>query len=240
MSKCTAQDILKIARAEIGTTENPINSNNVKYNTEYYGKKVSGSKYPWCCCFIWWLFKEADSSELFYGGKKTASCSTLYSYHKKNGQAITGDYQPGDMIFFNFSGKKTIQHVGICESYDKANGTINTIDGNTGDTNEANGGAVMRRTRKINTVVAAYRPKYTIIKETKTYSVDLPLLQKGDVSESVKSLQILLTGRKCSTSGFDGQFGKNTENALRKFQKENNLTVDGKCGPATWKALLGV
>lgn len=238
MSKCTAQDILKIARAEIGITENPINSNNVKYNTEYYGKKVSGSKYPWCCSFVWWVFKEAGASDLFYSGKKTASCSTLYSYHKKKGQAITGDYQPGDMIFFNFSGKKKIQHVGICESYDKANGTITTIDGNTGTTNEANGGAVMRRTRKISTVVAAYRPKYA--QQRKTYSVELPLLQKGDDGEDVKSLQILLTGRGCSTRGFDGNFGTNTDTALRKFQKENGLTVDGKCGPSTWKALLGV
>lgn len=237
---CTAQDILKIACAEIGTTEKPANSNNVKYNTEYYGKEVSGSKYPWCCSFQWDLFKEAGASELFYGGKKTASCSTLYSYHKKKGQAITSNYQPGDMIFFNFSGKKTIQHVGICESYDKIKGTITTIDGNTGTTNEANGGAVMRRTRKISTVVAAYRPKYTVIKERKTYSVDLPLLQKGDEGEDVKSLQVLLTGRKCSTAGFDGKFGTNTDKALRKFQKENNLTVDGKCGPSTWKALLGV
>ena len=38
MSNCTAQDILNIARAELGTKESPANSNNVKYNTEYYGK----------------------------------------------------------------------------------------------------------------------------------------------------------------------------------------------------------
>ena len=31
---------------------------------------------------------------MFYGGKKTASCPTLYSYHKKQGQIVKEDYQP--------------------------------------------------------------------------------------------------------------------------------------------------
>lgn len=38
----------------------------------------------------------------------------------------------------------------------------------------------------------------------------------------------------------DGLCGKNTDAAIRKFQKENNLTVDGCVGVATWKALLGI
>ncbi len=35
--------------------------------------------------------------------QKTAYCPTLMSYHK--GQAGSRDYKPGDIIFFNFSGK---------------------------------------------------------------------------------------------------------------------------------------
>ena len=45
-------------------------NNNVKYNTEYYGREVSGSEYPWCCCFLWSLFAHANASKLFYDGKK--------------------------------------------------------------------------------------------------------------------------------------------------------------------------
>ena len=44
--------LLAIASAEIGITEYPPNSNNVKYNTWFYGKPVQGKKYPWCCTFI--------------------------------------------------------------------------------------------------------------------------------------------------------------------------------------------
>jgi hypothetical protein len=79
----TANDIIKLLEKEVGIKEKPANSNKVKYNTAYYGREVSGSEYPWCCVFVWWIFKQAGASELFYGGKKTASCKTLYNYHKK-------------------------------------------------------------------------------------------------------------------------------------------------------------
>ena len=152
----TAETILEIARSQLGIKENPPNSNRVKFNTAYYGQEVSGSAYPWCCAFVWWVFREAGASGLFYGGKKTASCSTLLGFHKA--QAVRENYLPGDIIFFNFDGKKNTQHVGICEAWDGR--YITTIDGNTAPTNEANGGAVMRRRRAKKYIVGAYRPTY--------------------------------------------------------------------------------
>lgn len=154
----TAQRVLEIAQAEIGTKESPANSNRVKYNTAYYGREVAGSSYPWCAVFVWWVFRQAGASALFYGGKKTASCPVLLNYHKQQGQSIGGDYRPGDVIFFNFSGSGGISHVGICESWDGQ--YITTIDGNTGSGNEANGGAVMCRLRAKKYIVGAYRPQY--------------------------------------------------------------------------------
>ena len=150
----TAEKILEIARSQIGTRESPANSDNVKYNTVYYGREVSG-KYPWCAVFVWWVFREAGAPELYYGGGETAYCPTLMSFHKK--QAVT-DYRPGDIVFFNFSGRSSAGHVGICESWD---GTyITTIDGNTGSASEDNGGAVLRRRRHKKFIVGAYRPEY--------------------------------------------------------------------------------
>ena len=152
----TAEKILDIARDQLGIKENPPNSNRCKYNTAYYGQEVSGSAYPWCAVFVWWCFREAGASELFYGGKKTASCFTLLGFHKA--QAVRGNYLPGDIIFFNFDGRKNTQHVGICEGWDGR--YITTIDGNTAPTNEAHGGAVMRRKRDKKYIVGAYRPAY--------------------------------------------------------------------------------
>lgn len=153
----TAEKILDLARSELGTVEYPPSSNKVKYNTAYYGSAVSGSQFKWCAVFIWWLFQQAGASRLYYGGSKTAYCPTLLSYHTTRGQSVT-DYKPGDIVFFNFDGEKSAQHVGVCESYNGS--TITTIDGNTGTGSEANGGAVMRRTRDKKYIVGAYRPDY--------------------------------------------------------------------------------
>ena len=95
----TAKDILAVARKELGVKESPANSNNVKYNTAYYGQEVwdgkAGGKFPWCMVFIWWLFHRAEADGLFYGGRKTASCGTLMDYAKSHGQLVTGGYQIG-------------------------------------------------------------------------------------------------------------------------------------------------
>lgn len=152
------EKILDEAVSQIGIKEDPPDSNHVKYNTWYYGWEVSGSAYPWCVVFLCWLFSMTQEEALFYGGEKTASCTTLYNYHKSQGQAITGDYQPGDVIFFNFDGESSLEHTGICEGYDGVN--ITTIDGNTAPDQEANGGAVMRRVRDRSYIVGAYRPRY--------------------------------------------------------------------------------
>lgn len=38
----------------------------------------------------------------------------------------------------------------------------------------------------------------------------------------------------------DGICGKNTEKAIKDFQKKNGLTIDGQCGINTWEKLLGI
>lgn len=48
--------VIARANGEVGITEYPPNSNNVKYNTWYYGKPVSGASYPWCATFISYIF----------------------------------------------------------------------------------------------------------------------------------------------------------------------------------------
>lgn len=62
-------------------------------------------------------------------------------------------------------------------------------------------------------------------------------LMKGDKGTEVKELQIDLNylGYNCGTA--DGDFGAKTDTALRNFQKDYKLTVDGKYG-ATSKAKL--
>ncbi len=64
-------------------------------------------------------------------------------------------------------------------------------------------------------------------------------LKKGDKGEAVKTMQTMLIacGYSCGSTGADGDFGKNTEAALRAFQKDKGLTVDGIYGPVSKAAL---
>lgn len=154
----TAKELLALAEKEIGTKEMPKNSNNVKYNTVYYNRVINSADYSWCAVFLWWLFAQAEVPQLYFGGKKTAYCPALLSHYRSKGQTVADDYQPGDIVFFNFNGKKNAVHVGICENFD---GTyVTTIDGNTGVGNDANGGAVMRRKRGKQYIVGVARPQY--------------------------------------------------------------------------------
>lgn len=228
----TADKILSVAKKEIGTKENPAGSNKVKYNTAYYGKTVVGSAYPWCCTFVWWVFREAGASSLFYGGQKTAYCPTLMDYHKK--QSVT-DYKPGDIVFFNFSGKTSASHVGICTAWDGTN--ITTIDGNTGTDDEANGGAVMLRKRNKKYIVGVIRPAYK--SDKKMVDIKVPMLQTGSTGDDVKAVQVLLKAAGHDPKGADGKWGANTTAAMKAFQKAAGLDSDGICGPATWTRLLG-
>lgn len=72
--------------------------------------------------------------------------------------------------------------------------------------------------------------------------VDVRVLKKGAKGEDVKALQTLLIGYgfDCGSSGADGSFGGATDKALRAYQKDRGLSVDGSCGKKTWSKLLGV
>ena len=68
----------------------------------------------------------------------------------------------------------------------------------------------------------------------------LPTLRKGSKNQYVKQAQQLLIerGYNLGICGADGDFGTATDAAVRKFQKDHGLTVDGVIGPKTWEKLL--
>ncbi len=57
-------------------------------------------------------------------------------------------------------------------------------------------------------------------------------------SDTVKELQKELKELGYYEGSIDGLYGSETEQAVKDFQKDEGLTVDGKYGPATHKALL--
>ena len=147
----TRDAVIQIAEWQVGVMETPANSNRQKYGADYGWNGVA-----WCMIFVWWVFHEAG-----FNLKKTASCTELTNAYKKAGQWVTEGFKPGDIVMFDFSGKKKItEHCGIVtEVHDDY---LSVVEGNTSESNNANGGAVMLRKRPLRVVTGACRPNYNM------------------------------------------------------------------------------
>ena len=204
----------------------------------------------WCATFVSAVAIATGYTDII---PTECGCGQMLDLFKKLGCWQESDAyapNPGDIIFYDWedSGKGDNtgwpDHVGIVEKV--TGSTITVIEGNYSN-------SVKRRSIAVNAkLIRGYGvPKYdkeneedkTEVKtEVKTVSVKLPQLSKGDKSDSVKVLQILLIGLgySCGSAGADGDFGSNTDKAVKAFQKDRGLTVDGIVGPDTWSELLGV
>ncbi len=66
-----------------------------------------------------------------------------------------------------------------------------------------------------------------------------PTIRKGSKGESVELLQkaLLKLDYDLGPCGVDGDFGSATKDAVKRYQRDRGLSVDGICGPQTWQAL---
>ena len=74
---------------------------------------------------------------------------------------------------------------------------------------------------------------------SKTVQLKLPVLKKGSSGDSVMAMQAMLEVYGYVDRGGWGHFDAVTERALKEYQRDCELTVDGSCGKATWTSLLG-
>lgn len=65
---------------------------------------------------------------------------------------------------------------------------------------------------------------------------DVVYLEHGSTGRAVRELQQALVNAGYDLD-VDGDFGDNTDAAVRDFQEQNGLGVDGVVGPDTWSAL---
>lgn len=142
----SAARMIRVARDEIGVAET--GDNLVKYNNE--------NGLPWCGYFIDWVAKRAGVKKL------PSQISTIQGAHKMKefNCWVDGAPQAGDLVYMGWSGAGQIDHIGlVVEIIDKK--TVLTIEGNTSDKNQANGGMVMVKERTIGKEIVGFaRPKY--------------------------------------------------------------------------------
>lgn len=235
----TRAEVIKRLKAievnQLGMTQSPLGSNKVKYNTSYYGRVVRGKDFKWCVVFQWWCFQKAGISTAIF--PKSARVFAVRDWYKKRGRFYRKP-MVGDLVIYSFS------HIGFVEKLLK-NNRIQTIEGNWND-------RVVRRNHRADAsdIEGYCRPEYHKVEpvhqspsggRTEAIVRALPRLERNDKGADVKRLQGLLVanGHKLPDSTkpdgtFDGEFGDETERAVRKLTASK--IVDG----AQWRKLLDV
>ena len=99
------------------------------------------SRVEWCACFVSWCANECgyiDTGVI----PKFAGCVNGAQWFKDRGQWQDGSAEPvpGMIIFFDWEGDGETDHVGIVEKVE--NGTVYTVEGNSGDSCKLNSYAV--------------------------------------------------------------------------------------------------
>lgn len=180
-----AQDVIKIAKGEVGylekksnknlddKTENAGDKNYTKYardltNMNFYNGYKQGAE--WCDIFVDWCFVKAFGKEVALAitfqptnNKKNCGAGCKYSrdYYKQNGRLFDNP-KPGDQVFFYNSGKSNTAHTGLVIGVDST--YVYTIEGNTSSASGvvANGGCVREKKYKLNydRLAGFGRPKY--------------------------------------------------------------------------------
>lgn len=260
----TAVQVIALAVSQVGYLEKKSNSqlnsktanagskNYTKYAADlddipgFYNGKKQG--FAWCDVFFDWLLVKSfgpEAAKAMIGQPDRsygAGCGYSAKYYKAEGRFFTKDPKPGDQIFFWDAAKTRVAHTGLVY---KVSGTkVYTIEGNTSGASGvvANGGGVCKKSYKLGygRIYGYGRPDYD--EEKERCSVEIGVLKKGAKGAAVKALQILLAGHgfDCGKAGADGDFGKDTDGALRAYQEKNGLASDGIAGAKTWSQLLGV
>ena len=260
----TAKQLVKIAEAEIGyhekasnsnldsKTENSGKGNYTKYSRDlhkagYYNGNKNG--FDWCDQFVDWCFyqlcgRNKDKAEYLecQTGKYGAGCGYSLKYYKAAGR-FDGNPKVGDQIFFKYTNDdSTADHTGIV--VDLTATMILTVEGNSGG--EVKHKAYQRNDK---TIVGYGHPRYDAEESEKPKpvtinNIGMPTIRKGSTGEAVKTLQRLLRQLQyVNLDGktlliVDGNFGSNTEAAVKRYQQKHLNGVDGIVGVKTWNKLL--
>ncbi len=245
----TAQQLLDVARSQLGVKEQPQGSNRTAYG-EWYG--VNGA--PWCAIFGAWVNTHSglgDPRDVYNTGPRGWQyCPAILNVVRRAGIAVDArNAQPGDALLFNWPGGDSSEHYGICES-NSGTGLV-TIEGNTSLGSDANGGMVMRRGRSYGLIVSAVRfpfsnpapvppPPPPALDPAVDWAAlrralaahwlpviqGIPDLHPGDKSLAVAALQEALNLVSGAGLVVDGEYGNATAAAVGYFQRFFDITQD--------------
>ena len=231
MGKMT--ELVRIARKYVG------------YDYRHFTAAFGGGCFAWCAAFVSTVAKESGNGDII---PSSTSCNEQIRIFKSNRSWIgkTTDIHVGDIIYYDWDfldEPLPADHVGIVI---EVNGnSLKVIEGNKGDAESSQTAVGIREIPKdYRYIFGIARPKYDSVEAEKPVdkiiSVEVRQLQRGMTGKDVEALQgiLIAKGYSCGSYGSDGDFGDKTHDAVRNFQTDRKIEVDGICGQQTWKELL--
>ena len=205
----------------------------------YYSAAANGGKWIGhmvadCSGLFVWAFRQLGGS-IYHGSNTIWNKYCTAKGELKNGKRTDGqELKPGTAIFTHNTKNDNRGHIGLYIGGGwviEASGTIN---------------GVIKSRITISKWVEWGELKGVYYGENipadNTVKVDegsLGTIRKGDKGPTVKYAQQLLKDRGYDLGryGVDGDFGSATQAAVKAFQRDWGLTVDGVIGPKTWAML---
>ena len=241
------EHLLQVASEEVGYTED--------HGRTKYGTWAGDPAAQWCAEFLCWCVDQVDqrwNTTLlrnvypFYTSSNTGLRWFLragryvvrkgkvegwgYQWLKGRSSFIrSGDYvpQPGDWVFFNWSGGTDTQHVAMVEycsrDLNTARISVHVIEGNNPD-------SVKRNIYELNSIsIMGYGTVHDVADITMSF---------GNQGEKVRILQERLSYLGYLDPGnISGRFGDSTAEGLRAWQADHGLTASGIANMKTQQLL---
>lgn len=203
------------------------------YSAAMYGSKWIGHKVADCSGLFTWAFKQLGGS-IYHGSNTIWNKYCSSKGELKNGKRTDGQtLKPGTAIFTHNTKTDNRGHIGLYIGDGwviEASGTIN---------------GVIKSKITISKWVewgelkgVSYENMTDVITDPEENET-LGTIRKGDKGPVVRYAQQLLheRGYDLGKYGVDGDFGSATQAAVKQFQRDWGLKVDGIIGPQTWAML---
>ena len=202
-----------------------------------YGSKWIGHKVADCSGLFSWAFKQL-------GGYMYHGSDTMFRKYcvnkgelRKGKRTDCGTLKPGTAVFV-WNGKK-YSHVGLFvggETVIEAMGTINGVTTSKVTAGKWTHWGELAGVDYAGNGNSEIITQNSALKETETVK---QTIRKGSKGDAVRELQTMLLklGYDLGPCGIDGDFGKATEAAVRSFQSDHGLAIDGVAGKNTWAEL---
>lgn len=155
--KPTSNDVVSYAKKFVRSA--PYGSPN-QFTRWYYGNNTTA---PWCAIFVYYCLAQTGGKELMAGCANKAYVPTIWNWGASKGynRGAYSEAKQGDLVIFDWQKDGVADHIGFALS--DHGSYVKTVEGNTSNTNNGNGGCVQIRTRSKSLVKGYVRLPYNTV-----------------------------------------------------------------------------